>query len=163
MKTKALSIFLLGSAFAFAQSGARTPPTPEQLVERRVAALTRLLTLTETQQSQAKTIFATPVNLEVNNREALRTAHTSLGEAVKSNNIAGIDQAVATISNLTAQHMAANSKAEAAFYQILTADQKTAYDEARPGRGMMGPGMGGPGMGGPGPGRMGPRGAGRGR
>ena len=63
----------------------------------------------------------------------------------------------------TAQNMAANSKAEAAFYQILTGDQKTAYDEARPGRGMMGPGMGGPGMGGPGPGRMGPRGAGRGR
>jgi Spy/CpxP family protein refolding chaperone len=79
-------------------------------------------------------------------RDSLKTAHQSLTDAVKSNNSAGIDQASSTIGSLTAQMTAADSKAEAAFYQILTPDQQTKYTESQ-GRGFGGFGRG-PGPGG---------------
>ena len=44
-------------------------------------------------------------------RANLKTAHQSLSDAVKANNSAGIDQAAASIGNLTAQLSAADGKA----------------------------------------------------
>ena len=54
----------------------------------------------------------------------------SLGDAVKVNNTVSIDQIAANIGTLQGQITAINSKADAAFYAILTADQKAKLDAA---------------------------------
>jgi hypothetical protein len=43
--------------------------------------------------------------------------------------VTAIDQAAATIGNVSAQLTAIDAKAEAAFYALLTADQRARYDE----------------------------------
>jgi Spy/CpxP family protein refolding chaperone len=48
---------------------------------------------------------------------------------VRSNNTVGIEQLAATIGNLTAQLTLAQSKARAAFYRILTPEQRTALEQ----------------------------------
>jgi hypothetical protein len=77
-----------------------------------------------------------------------------MDEAVRTNNPASIDQLAITAGTLSGQLMAVQRKADAAFYQILTAEQKEKFDSMPRGFG------GGPGgmMGGPGPfgGRRGP-------
>jgi hypothetical protein len=57
---------------------------------------------------------------------------------INNNNSAAIDQLSATIVRLAGQMTAIHGKAEAAFYGILSADQRTKYDEV--GRGPFGPG-----------------------
>ena len=119
--------FLLTStfvtSFVFAQRSGN-PPSAADMVQRRVGFLTKELTLTATQQQQATTIFTNAATANMAVRDSLKTAHQSLTDAVKSNNSAGIDQAASTIGSLTAQMTAADSKAEAAFFQILTPDQR---------------------------------------
>jgi|SRR6185369_8340704 Spy/CpxP family protein refolding chaperone len=141
--------FLLTStfvtSFVFAQRSGN-PPSAAGMVQRRVGFLTKELTLTAAQQQQATTIFTNAATANMSVRDSLKTAHQSLTDAVKSNNSAGIDQASSTIGSLTAQMTAADSKAEAAFYQILTPDQQTKYTESQ-GRGFGGFGRG-PGPGG---------------
>jgi len=150
---KALTIFLLNSALATSlilAQGRGNPPTPAEMVERRVTFLTNQLSLTASQQQQATTIFTAAATASTALRDSSRTAHQSLGDAVKANDTAAIDRVATTIGNLTAQQTSTDAKAEAAFYQILTPDQKTKLAEVRgPGRpGGFGPGpdgFGGPG------------------
>lgn len=135
--------FLFASALAtlsFAQPSG-SAPAPADMAQRRVNFLTRQLTLTTAQQQQALTIFTTSATADAAARATLKTAHQSLSDSVKTNNLAGIDQASATIGNLTAQVSSTDGKADAAFFQILTPDQQTKYNESR----MQGPGRFGPG------------------
>ena len=62
-------------------------------------------------------------------RASLKTAHLALNDAVKSNNTVGIEQLSTTMGNLRAQLTLAQSKARAAFYQILTPEQRTALEQ----------------------------------
>jgi hypothetical protein len=138
---KAFSNILLASLLATTVTFAQSP-------QRKVDFLTRLLTLTTAQQQQATTIFTSSA-ADATVRTNLQTAHQSLTDAVKSNNSAAIDQAAATIGSLTAQVTSSNAKADAAFYQILTADQKDKYAQTLsegPG-GRFGPGRFGRGAG----------------
>jgi len=146
---KALSIFLFATSVVLAQQSG-SAPTPADMAQPRVQFLTRQLSLTDAQQQQATTIFTNSATAAATVRESLQTARQSLKDAVKANNTATIDQLASTIGGLDGQQTAIDAKADAAFYQILTADQKTKFDSAA-GRG---PGFG------PGPG---PRGFGRGR
>ena len=151
---KILSALLLSSAFAtsyLAAQPTRTPPTPADIAARRVQFLTERLGLSTAQAQQATTIFTASATSAATIRESLRTAHQSLSDAVKANNTSAIDQLASTIGGLDAQQTALDSKADAAFYQLLTADQKTKFD-AGVGRGPGGFGQG-----------SGPRGFGRGR
>ena len=50
----------------------------------------------------------------------------------KNNDNAGISQAATAIGDLTAQMITAHAKADAAFYQILTADQKSKFNQLEP-------------------------------
>ena len=145
---KILSALLLTTSFLSAQT-TRTPPAPADMAARRVQFLTARLGLSTDQQQQATTIFTAAATSAATIRDSMRTARQSLSDAVKANNTASIDQLASTIGGLDAQQTAIDSKADAAFYQILTADQKTKFDA---GVGM-GPGGFGPG----------PRGFGRGR
>jgi len=155
---KALLITLLNSAFAtfLATAQAPTPPTPAEMAQRRVDQLTRFLTLTTSQQQQALSIFTASATSEAALRDSMKTARESLNTAVKVNDVAGIDRAATTIGGLTAQQTSVASKADAAFYQILTPDQQAKAPVGR------GPGPGGFG-GGPGPRGRGPGPAGFGR
>lgn len=128
--------------------------------ERRLEMLTRQLSLTDTQQQQAKTIFAQAANATESARASMKTVMETMQAAVKKNDTATIDQQSITFGTLSGQMVAAERKADAAFYAILTPEQKTKFDE-RPmgpggpfGRGFGGPG--GPAGGGPRP-QRGPR------
>ena len=147
--------FLLLSALAFAQRSGN-PPDPATVAQHRVDRLTTLLSLTTDQQQQAKTIFTNAATAGTAAHDSMRAAHESLAAAVKKNDIATIDQASTTIGNLTAQLISIDAKANAAFYQILTADQQSKFDSQGPGRFGAGPGPGGFGRG------AGPRGFRRG-
>ena len=123
---KTLSTLLLSCALAaalMAQAGGRHSP------QDRVKSMTAKLGLTAEQQSQATTIFSNAQATESTLRASMKTAHQGLNDAVRSNNTVGIEQLAATIGNLTAQLTLAQSKARAAFYQILTPEQRTALEQ----------------------------------
>lgn len=125
---KTLSAFLLTAALSvapgFAQSAGHQP-NPAGRVQHRVEFLTTLLSLTPTQQEQATTIFTNAATADATVHSSLKTAHQGLGDAIKTNNTANIEQFATTIGNLTAQVVANQAKADAAFYQILTPEQQT--------------------------------------
>jgi Spy/CpxP family protein refolding chaperone len=158
MKNK-LTAFLLTSAVATSLLLAQRPGgprTPEMMVQHRVDSLTTELGLTSAQQQQATTIFTNAATAGASAHGNLKLAHQNLEAAVKINDTAGIDAASTAIGNLTAQQIASEAKAHAAFYQILTPDQQAKFaqhgDHAGFGRGS---GFGG------GPGRYGAPGRGR--
>lgn len=134
----------ISAALAFAQ-GPRprqqggTPPDPQTMIQNRVEHMATLLDLTDAQKTQATTIFTTAFTASQNIEPNLRTTRQSLNDAVKQNAAATIDQLSATLGSLTGQLIGINSKAEAAFYAILTADQQAKYD-AMPHGGPGGPG-----------------------
>lgn len=123
-----------------------TPPTPEQMVDRRVQMLTTLLTLDASQQAQAKTIFTDEVTASQALQDKVKTAHDALDTAVKGGaSDAQIDQFAAQVGLVQGQATAIHAKAQAKFRLILTSAQKEKLDSSRPGMG------GGPGWGGRGP------------
>ena len=99
------------------------------MVANRVARLTSLLTLTAAQQSQATTIFTNEQAAESTIRTSMETARTALRTAVQSNDTGGIVTQSAQIGALTTRQVETQAKAEAAFYAILTPEQKTKYNE----------------------------------
>lgn len=155
--TRLLSVAALSAAMAFAQHGPRaagmagTPPDPATMIQNRVDHLATLLTLTDAQKTQAITIFTTAQTANTALRTQEQTARTALETAVKANDVAGITVAANTLGTLSAQRLANDAKAQAAFYALLTADQKTKFDTLH---------QGGPGFGGPGPRGMGMMGGG---
>jgi Spy/CpxP family protein refolding chaperone len=151
----------LAGTLAFAQNmrprDSATAPDPTAMITMRVNMLAAQLNLTDAQKAQAITIFTNANTAGQTIRTSQQTNQQSLAAAVKANATGTIDQVSAAIGVQQGQLTAIDSKAEAAFYFILTADQKTLYD-AMPhggpggpggpgggGRGMMGNGMrGGP-------------------
>ena len=135
----------LATGFLIAQ-GPPGPPDPATMAQHQVKFLTTVLSLTSTQQQHALTIFTNAANSESGSLDTMKTAHEALNAAVKNNDSAGITQAANTIGNLMAQSVAAHAKASAAFYQILTPDQQTKYNQLEdhgPGFAMgFGPGFG---------------------
>src|SRR5437868_12941347 len=124
-----------------------SPPDPATLAADHVTRLTTLLSLTAAQVTQATTIFTNAATALATVQTSLATDRDSLQTAVKSNATSTIDQLANSIGVLQGQVLAIQSKANAAFYAILTADQKTKFDQLGP------RGFGGPGPGGPPPGR----------
>jgi Spy/CpxP family protein refolding chaperone len=116
-----------------------------------IATMTTLLSLSSGQQAQATTIYANAHTALKGIETSRRTAESELATAIKKNDLASIDTLTAQIGSLHSQSLSIQSKAEAAFYATLSADQQTKYDTLHHG------GFGGPG----GPG--GPRGEFRGR
>jgi Spy/CpxP family protein refolding chaperone len=141
MKTK-LSVTLLLTALSAAAvmaqdfrpfdhgGGPGAPGTadPASALDRRIAYYKALLTLTDAQVTQATTIFtnaaATTAPLQAN----LTTARTSLADAVKTNATQTINQLSTQVGTLTGQITAAQNLADAAFYALLTTQQKAILD-----------------------------------
>jgi Spy/CpxP family protein refolding chaperone len=126
----------------------RPPHEGGPRADMHVATMTTLLSLSSGQQAQATTIYANARTAAKDIQTNMRTAQTGLNAAIKKNDIGTIDTLTAQIGTLHAQSLAIQSKAEAAFYATLSADQQAKYDTLHHG------GFGGPGFGGPG----GPRG-----
>jgi Spy/CpxP family protein refolding chaperone len=128
--------FALGATL-LAQDAPAFTPGPQN----HVAFLTKKLGLTAPQQSQATAIFTNNRAAESTLHASMKTARQSLNDAVKSNNTVSIEQLSTTIGNLTAQLTLAQSKSRAAFYQILTPEQRSTLDqlESQHGSGSQGP------------------------
>ena len=120
----------------------------------RVNRLAGELNLTDAQKTSAISIFTTAYTSAQTLQTSLKTNRQALAAAVKKNDTASIDQLATASGVLNGQLTAINSKADAAFYALLTADQKTLYDARH---------QGGPGGHGPGGNGGGPNGFGRGR
>jgi len=108
--------------------GATQTTDPAALAARQVSILNHLLTLTTGQQTQATTIFTAAITAEQALQTQVTTAETALLTAIKANNTANITTQSTTLGNLKGQAIAIDAKADAAFYALLTADQKTKLD-----------------------------------
>jgi len=95
------------------------------IVAREVSFLTSLLTLTTGQQTQATTIFTAALTSTNTLETTITTARTALATAVKANDTTGINTQSTAIGNAEGQIVALQANADAAFYALLTADQKT--------------------------------------
>lgn len=108
----------------------------------RLDYLAGYLSLTDAQKTQAQAIFDAAETATETARGQLDSARTALTTAVKANaSDAEIDRLSAAIGVIHGQVTAIQAKAQAKFYALLTAEQKTKYD-ARGGG--MGAGAGGP-------------------
>lgn len=136
--TKAAAIAVLSAGAILAQgpihpngfgggdhSGNNNPPTVATVVAREVSFLTSLLTLTTGQQTQATTIFTTALTSIDTLQTTITTAQTALATAVKANDTAGITTQSTAIGTAQGKIVALQAGADAAFYALLTADQKT--------------------------------------
>jgi Spy/CpxP family protein refolding chaperone len=114
---------------ASAQTATHQPPSPADIAAHRVKTLTTLLSLTSAQQQQATTIYTNAAKAEQTAHESEKEAHASLRTAIKNNDTETIDQVSNTIAQAMAQMTSIRAKADAALYQILTADQQTKLTE----------------------------------
>lgn len=140
MITRFLLISAAGTSLLLAQGSGTppSPPTPATIAQHRVNALTARLGLNSTQQAQALGYFTTAATTDAGLQPQLKTARQSLKTAIEeANNSTNISTLTTEIGSLTAQIALADATAEAAFYQILTPAQQTAFSQ--------GPGLGGPG------------------
>lgn len=145
---KTMTMILLSATLALAQGpGGRgnggAPPDPAQMIEMRVNMLANQLSLTDTQKTQATKIFRDAQTAGETARTSMQTARESMASAIKTNNTASIDQLSRDIGSATTELTSIESKAQAAFYAILTDDQKAKFD-SRPFRGPGGPDGAGP-------------------
>jgi Spy/CpxP family protein refolding chaperone len=106
-----------------------TPPSPATMAQHEVQRYTTLLTLTPAQVEQATTYFTAEATARQNARASERTAHQALEAAIKANDSAVIQSTSTTLGQMSAEGIAAHSVARAQFYAILTAEQKTKYDQ----------------------------------
>lgn len=118
-------------------------PDPEKLAQMRAERLARMLALTEEQKAQALRIFADAQSAAERYQQEMQVARQALHTAIRANDVAAMDRAARDIGAAMAELTSIDARAEAAFYALLTPEQKAEYD-SMPGRGPL-PGGGGPG------------------
>jgi Spy/CpxP family protein refolding chaperone len=106
-----------------AQSSARRAQFEQRMIQKRVAKMTALLTLTPAQQTQLTTILTNAAGSRAD-RGSMKQVRAQMRTAIEANDTATIEQASNTIGNIAAQNAAARAKTAASIYQILTPDQK---------------------------------------
>jgi|HubBroStandDraft_1064217.scaffolds.fasta_scaffold259767_1 Spy/CpxP family protein refolding chaperone len=108
-----------------------TIPKSEAKQVKYISFLTTLLSLTPNQQTAAANIFATASTSHATVKKSMKAARQSLGEAVKNNDSAGINQNSAAIGTLAGQRHSIGASANAAFFQILSGDQQAKFNQFR--------------------------------
>lgn len=110
----------------------------------RLNFLTGYLSLTDAQKAQATTIFTAADTASQTANGQLTAARTALNAVIKNNPPdAQVDQLAAAVGVVEGQLAAIRTKAQAKFYALLTAEQKTKYDQLLSGGGDgFGPGRG---------------------
>jgi Spy/CpxP family protein refolding chaperone len=135
-----LSLFaagLLSTQVVSAQAVQTAPKSHHRVGQPMLQRLTAQLNLTSDQQAQAKTIFQQSHEQMKAIAPQLRAQREAMAAAVKSGNEPQIDQVAQQNVPLEAQARAIHAKAMAKFYQILTADQKTKFDQMKNRRGAL--------------------------
>ena len=105
------------------QSSARRAQFEQRMIQKRVAKMTALLTLTPAQQTQVTSILTNAAGSRAD-RGSMKQVRAQMRTAIEANDTATIEQTSNTIGNIAAQNAAARAKTAAAIYQILTPDQK---------------------------------------
>jgi Spy/CpxP family protein refolding chaperone len=101
----------------------------ETWAERRTRDLAARLNLTDAQRQQVLALFTAADKDSAPVDEKLAQARRSLREATKKDAPdAEIEQLAATIGTLTGQLEAIQAKADAAFYKLLTTQQREQFD-----------------------------------
>ena len=124
-------ICMFASPALFAQTAdsttdaSSTSTRAAKMVQHRVKHLTTVLSLTTAQQAQVTTILTNAAASQSTAFASMKTAHTSLQNAIHSNDSAAMEQAANSIGAMSAQKTLARAKTEAAIYQTLTAEQQT--------------------------------------
>jgi len=106
---------------------AQPPGRPEG---NRLEFLAGYLGLTEAQKTQAAEIFSAERAATETLRGQMTSAHDALQAAVKANKPeAELEQLAAAVGTLHGRIAAAHAKAQAKFYNLLTAEQKAKLDQ----------------------------------
>ena len=145
------ALVLLTTGCLFAQPPMGRGPDGQSWAERRTQFLAIRLSLTDPQKQQVLALFTASDQNSESLETKLLQARRSLRDASRRNAPSSeIDQLATTVGFLFGQVEAIMAKADAAVYNILTADQRQKMDRGYGGgRGGMG-GPGGPGgLGGP--------------
>jgi periplasmic protein CpxP/Spy len=129
---------------AQAQTAPHTPPSPAVMAQHELQRYTTLLSLTQAQVDQATPFFTTEATTRQNSWATEKTAHQALEAAIKANDAVTIQSTAATLGQIQGEILAAHATAQAQFYAILTADQKTKFAELEKQHMVGGPGRGGP-------------------
>lgn len=117
-----------------------TQQDPARMVEARVTMLAQALNLTADQKAQATKLFTDAQEASQRFREEIQVARQELQTAIKANDLAAIERNAREIGTATGEMTVIEARAQAAFYLLLTAEQRSKYDQM-PGRGLgMGPG-----------------------
>lgn len=117
--------------------------TPASGANRRLEFLAGYLSLTDAQKTQAQAIFDAAESAATTAAGSLTSAQTALRTAIKANAAdAELERLSAAIGVIQGQITAIRAKADAKFYALLTAEQKTKYDALGQGSGGSGGGKG---------------------
>jgi Spy/CpxP family protein refolding chaperone len=111
------------------QTPPHTPPSPAGMAQHQVQRYTTLLSLSPAQEEQATTFFTAEATARQNSRASERTAHQALEAAIKGNDTATIQSTATALGQIEGEVLAAHALAQAQFYAILTADQKTKFSQ----------------------------------
>jgi len=124
---------LFAAACVFAQRRPGPFSVEETWAQRRTRELAHRLELTDAQRQQALALFTAADKSSEPIDEKLAQARRLLREATRKNTPdAEIDKLSSTIGTLTGQLEAIQAKTGAAFYRLLTAEQREKLDR-RPG------------------------------
>lgn len=118
----------LAATLMLAQGPGGGPPDPATMIQNRIDFLAKHLSLTDDQKTRATTIYTAAQTAAQTAQTNSVTTRQALSAAVKKNDIAAIDQLSAQLGTVQGQVTAINSKADASFYAILTADQQALFD-----------------------------------
>jgi Spy/CpxP family protein refolding chaperone len=123
-----LTLLTLSALPILAQPGPRSQAS-------RLDYLAGYLSLTDAQKTQAQVIFTAAQSAAETARGQMDSARTALTTAIKANaSESELDRLAAAIGAIDGQLAAIHAKAEAKFYALLTAEQKTKYDARGSGR-----------------------------
>ena len=110
---------------------------------RRLNYLAGYLGLSDSQKQQAQPIFEAAESASETARGQMASARDALRAAIKANQPdSELDRLAAALGVIEGQLASIRAKAEAKFYALLTAEQKTKYDEIGNRAGGPGPGLG---------------------
>jgi len=128
------------------------PPDPDSMARMRVEQLSSNLKLTAAQKTAAGALYAKSSTATQELQQSIRANRDAMQTAIRNNDQAAIEKLATDIGAATAQMTTIEAKADAEFYQTLTAEQKKKY-ESMPRMGPGGRGFGPPPQGGRGGGQ----------
>lgn len=104
-------------------------PKTEAKQAKYINFFTTLLALTPDQQQQTAGIFASASAGQAAVKAEMKVLRQNMGRAVTSNNLGGINSAAVTLGTLSAKRHTIGAAANAAFYQILSANQQATLNQ----------------------------------